>query len=269
MKNISHAYIFLGSEEETTRHALSLAQTVNCKNSDNAPCKSCSACRLIERGVYPDVVQIFPDGPSIKIDQIRKAILDLAEKPIEGNAKVYIFHRADTITREAQNALLKTLEEPASSSVIILLANNLKQLIPTVISRCQIKDLSKNDYSAKISDKNRQKIIEILGSLIVKSQEENIFLKAKELADIEEKTEEILELIISFLRDMLVVKTNADTVIINDDLRSEIEKYALMSYEKSIMVGLEIVLKQLKIAKYKGNKNLICYNLLMSLEEVF
>lgn len=269
MKNISHAYIFLGSKEETSLHALSLAQAVNCEKADFAPCLSCSACKQIQRGIHPDVVQMFPDGSSIKIDQIRKAILDLTEKPIEGKAKVYIFHNADTITREAQNALLKTLEEPASDSVIILLANNLKQLIPTVISRCQIEDFSKNDYSAKISDENRQKIVEILGSVIEKPKDINIFLKAKELADIDEKIDEVLELIISFLRDMLIIKADADALLINDDLRQIIEKYALMSYEKSIITGIETALKQLKAAKYKGNKNLICYNLLMSLEEGF
>ncbi|AEE90228.1 DNA polymerase III gamma/tau subunits [Tepidanaerobacter acetatoxydans Re1] len=269
MDNISHAYIFLGDEEETTQKALKLAQTANCENTNMAPCGFCSTCRKIQSQVYPDVIHVHPDGAAIKIEQVRKIILDLTEKPMEGNKKVYILHEAHTITPQAQNALLKTLEEPCSESIIILLSNNIKQLIPTVVSRCQIQDFTKAEAELLLSVESRQKIADIIFNTMQKAGHTEFAIYARELSDIEEKIEEVLEVTISLFRDMLIVKTNADAALINQDLEPMIYKYSSILATDSMLRAIDVTYRQLKAAKFRGNKNLIWYNLLVGLKEVF
>ena len=86
----------------------------------------------------PDFLCIEPDGNSIKIDQIRNLQEEIQEKPIISNKKVYIIDDADLMTKEAQNCLLKTLEEPPKFAVIILIGSNENAFLPTIKSRCMI-----------------------------------------------------------------------------------------------------------------------------------
>lgn len=86
----------------------------------------------------PDFLCIEPDGNSIKIDQIRNLQKEIQEKPIISNKKVYIIDDADLMTKEAQNCLLKTLEEPPEFAVIILIGSNENAFLPTIKSRCMI-----------------------------------------------------------------------------------------------------------------------------------
>ncbi len=268
MNNISHAYIFLGTDEETTKKALKLAQTVNCENTDLAPCGFCTGCRKIQSKVHPDLVHVYPDGASIKIEQVRKLILSLTEKPMEGAKKVYILHEAHTTTPQAQNALLKTLEDPISESIVILLSNNLKQLIPTVTSRCQIQDFSQLEIEPFLSVEHRQKIADILLHTTKKTGLTGFGGYVRELSDIDAEAEEILEFIISLYRDVLLAKTNGRAAFINQDLKPVINKYASVLTVGSTLKALDIIHEQLKAVKSRGNKNLIWYNLLVGLEEV-
>ena len=101
-------------------------------------CGCCSACRRIARGVHADVMMIEPgDTGVIRIDQVRDAIERAAYRPFEGQRRVVIIDEADALVVEAQNALLKTLEEPPSASVFLLVSGRPDVLIPTVRSRCQ------------------------------------------------------------------------------------------------------------------------------------
>lgn len=266
MNNISHAYIFLGTEEEAAREALKLAQMANCE--DNlAPCGFCNSCRKIQNNVHPDVVHIYPESASIKIEQIRKLILDIAQKPVEGKRKFYILHQAHTMTPQAQNALLKTLEDPFTESTVVLLSSNIKQLIPTVISRCQVRDFSQEEKSS-LSIDTRQRIAEILLHTVQTTELYEISTLVKELSERDEKAEEILEFIISLYRDVLVAKTNSSVAVINQDLESIISKFASKLTVKAIIMSLDVAYEQLRAVKSRGNKNLIWYNLLMGLEEV-
>lgn len=268
MEIISHAYIFLGSDEDTTQRAIDLAKKVNCENMDLAPCGFCKTCRKIQNKTHPDVAEIYPDGVSVKIEQIRKLILSLAEKPTEGAKKIYILHEAHTMTPQAQNALLKTLEDPIAESIVILLSNNLKKLIPTVISRCQIQDFSEFDVKPILSADIRRKIVDILYQNTQKSEFTGFSEYVKELSDVDENAEEILEFILSMYRDILLAKTNSSAAFINKDLKPEILKYVSISTVDSILRALDLVYKQLKAVKSRGNKNLIWYNLLIGLKEV-
>jgi DNA polymerase-3 subunit delta' len=92
---------------------------------------------LIAAGKHPDVQLIGPEGRSLKIDQVRALQHDLALAPFEGRYRVAIFDQFETATVEAQNALLKTLEEPPDYAVLIVLTADPELLLPTIVSRCQ------------------------------------------------------------------------------------------------------------------------------------
>jgi DNA polymerase-3 subunit delta' len=124
------------------RSAVALAQLFNCAAPIDAPvpdaCGTCPACRRIARGVYADVLMLAPgDSGSIKVDQAREAIERSAYRPFEGRRRVVIVNDADAMEPSAQNALLKTLEEPPNASTFVLITSRPDMLLPTVRSRCQ------------------------------------------------------------------------------------------------------------------------------------
>lgn len=115
-----------GSEEQVASSTL-----------DVDACGVCAACRRIARGIHPDVIIVEPgDSGTIRIDQVREILERVAYRPFEGRVRVAIFDEADLLVTAAQNALLKTLEEPPNSSVFILVTSRPDALLPTVQSRC-------------------------------------------------------------------------------------------------------------------------------------
>ena len=135
--------IFAGPEGVGKRmSAVALAQLMNClepgKFNGLDACASCASCKRIARAVHADVLMIEPgDTGAIRIDQVRDAIERAAYKPFEGRRRVVIINDADALNVEAQNSLLKTLEEPPPSSTFILVTSRPDMLLPTVLSRCQ------------------------------------------------------------------------------------------------------------------------------------
>ena len=140
-KRLSHAYIFSGPAGVGKKlTAVSFAKAINCASyNSGSSCDVCPSCRKIDSSNHPDVVLLKSHkiGAQIKIDQIRALIKDVGLKPYEALRKVYIIDDAETMTQEAQGALLKTLEEPPSDSVIILITRTPAALFPTIRSRSQ------------------------------------------------------------------------------------------------------------------------------------
>lgn len=123
--------------------AVAVAQAMNCLQPRSSPeferdaCGECASCRRIARGVHPDVITVEPgDSGSIKIEQLRDVIDRSQYRPFEGRKRVVIIDEADAAGADAQSALLKTLEEPPSASVFILISSIPDALLPTVLSRC-------------------------------------------------------------------------------------------------------------------------------------
>lgn len=119
--------------------ALALAQFVNCLSpAGEDACGECASCRRIVRGVHADVLRIEPgENGSIKIDEIRGAIERAAYRPFEGRRRVVIIDDAEQMVNAAQDALLKTLEEPPNASTFVLVTSMPDTLLPTIRSRCQ------------------------------------------------------------------------------------------------------------------------------------
>jgi len=144
---LSHALLFAGIKGTgKTTVARIVAKALNCENPEEGyePCNNCPHCTEINRGIYVDVIEI--DAASNRgIDQIRELIENLKFAPVKGRAKVYIIDEAHMLTKEASNALLKTLEEPPSHVYFILATTEPNRLLPTILSRCQRYDFRRLD----------------------------------------------------------------------------------------------------------------------------
>ncbi len=134
---ISHSYMFVGIEGIGKQMiAKEFARVALCTNEQEKGCQQCKSCIEFMSHNHPDFLYIEPDGNSIKIEQIRYLQRKIQEKPIISDKKVYIINDADKMTTEAQNCLLKTLEEPPEYGIIILIGSNENAFLNTIKSRC-------------------------------------------------------------------------------------------------------------------------------------
>jgi DNA polymerase III subunit delta' len=117
--------------------AQSVAKALNCGTLRNDFCDDCSSCRRISENAHPDVRNIAPDGQFIKIDQMRDLSREAFFKPFEGRKQVFVIDEAERLRDEAANSILKTLEEPPDTSILILVTSRPNDLLPTIRSRCQ------------------------------------------------------------------------------------------------------------------------------------
>jgi DNA polymerase-3 subunit delta' len=265
---VSHAYIFLGCEEATYGKAKIFAKTVNCENSELAPCGFCKNCRMISSGTHPDFIEISAIGSSIKIDQVRSLIQIFAGMPVEASMRICVIREAHTMTPEAQNALLKTLEDPPTRSAVVLLTDNLKMLLPTIISRCQVLDFGSGMAGGSSISPDMRKMMAEMVLHAIKNPGFEPGAGVNQVTGIREDSEKLLDFLASLYRDILAVKTKSGANLINGDLADIIGQCAEKISAKSAAKMLESILYQNGAAKSKGNQNLIWYNIFLKLREV-
>lgn len=138
-ERVGHAYLFTGPPGVGRRFTASVfAAALLCAAKDVAsrPCGQCDPCDAVARGVHPDVFRLQPVDGKILIDQMRRMQQRASLKSVRGRHKVFIVEGIETATEQAQNALLKVLEEPAGDAVFILVADEGAPPLPTIVSRC-------------------------------------------------------------------------------------------------------------------------------------
>ena len=211
------------------------------------PCGSCNSCRKIASDNHPDIIRLKPSGPTIKIDQIRSTRQTLAMKPYEARWRLVIMTDAQTMNPAAGNALLKILEEPPDRTILILVATRKADLLPTIVSRCQhirFNPISKINLETVLVDKHgiepgdaaiiatmaggslskalrlyqanwierRNGLIKELNSLSTDSVN-RLLAFGGQLAENKDDLPEVLEVLKSWLRDLIVAKIYPDHTI--------------------------------------------------------
>ena len=167
-KNILNSYMFVGEEGIGKKLiAVEFARMILCESEDCENDDSCNSCIKFNSNNHPDYffIEKLSDKNSIIIDQIREVIDNVYQKPIESNRKVFIINDCELMTEEAQNAFLKTLEEPPSYTTIILVTSREDMLLNTVVSRC-----TKIQFN-ELNDAEMLKYVELNNNINQKTKE--------------------------------------------------------------------------------------------------
>lgn len=296
---VSHAYIMNGERGSGKKLLANLfAQTLQCEQGGNEPCYECHSCKQALSGNHPDIITVLHEKPSsISVDEIRVQVNeDIQVKPYSSKYKIYIIPEADLMTQQAQNALLKTIEEPPAYAVLILLTENAQKLLPTICSRCvmlklrNIKDqlvkkyLMENlhipDYKADVCTAFAQGNI---GRAILLANSEHFneikeeaiqLLKNIDTMDVSDLIEAVkrcsqykmdvddyLDVLAIWYRDVLIYKAtqSIDRVIFAEQLSYIKERARKSSYE-----GIENIIKAIENAKARLRAN-VNFDLVMEL----
>ena len=229
----SHSYLFIGVEGIGKKLiAKDFAKRILCiENKEN--CNTCKSCIEFNTNNNPDFMIISPDGNSIKIEQIRDLQKSIQEKPIISSKKVYIIDDADKMTSEAQNCLLKTLEEPPEFATIILIGSNESSFLSTIKSRCMILHFEtiKNEELKNFLQENygitdiSQNMLDIFQGSIGKA----IILKDKK-----EEYEQIESIIMNMENKDIIDIINMSEII----YKSKEEIYEILDYINIILLKL-------------------------------
>ncbi len=157
-QRLSHAYILSSPDQAACLNlAGQIAAAAVCERGTDVPCGRCRGCRKAQSGIHPDIVHVRREEGRqfVTVDQIRAMTADAYVLPNEAARKVYILDEADRMkTPEAQNAALKTLEEPPAGVIFLLCVQNAGALLPTVRSRCA--ELSSNSETGGGTDEGKQ-----------------------------------------------------------------------------------------------------------------
>ena len=242
---VSHAYLFTGpAGSNKTLAAYAFAQAVMCPKGPSGPrggnCGACDICRRIMRRKHPDVRYFAPEGAGgYLVEQIRDIVADTSLAPIQAQRKVYILDRVDLLGIQAANAFLKTLEEPPSDVVLILLGRTRESVLPTIVSRCQVVPFRTipATEAAGIIAQNSGASLE-LSRMALESCDGSItraveFLKSNERLDFRIRVLEVLGLlrkaddwdIVGFASD-LVVRVKAPLDVVRAEQEQELAENA-------------------------------------------
>lgn len=299
MDQVSHAYIMNGERGAGKKLlAYLFAMTLLCEEGGEEPCNTCHSCRQAETGNHPDIIRVTHEKPnSISVDDIREQVNNtIMIKPYQGPYKVYIIDHADLMTPQAQNALLKTIEEPPQYAVLMLLTENAEALLPTINSRCvmlrlrYIKDKLIKKYlmeSLKVPDYKADLCTAFaqgnMGHAIMLANSEHFneireaavhllrHVHDMELSEIVEAVNGVtafkleitdyLDIIAVWYRDVLLYKVtrDMDTVVFKDQIDDIREQARKSSYE-----GIQLIISSLDKAKARLKAN-VNFDLVMEL----
>lgn len=266
LNKISHAYIINGEKgmgKKTIAKIFSM--TLQCEKGGDEPCMQCHSCKQAISNNHPDIRWITHEKPStITIDEVREQINnDILIKPYSSKYKIYIVDEAEKLTIQAQNALLKTIEEPPAYGIIMLLTNNKDSFLQTILSRCvalEMRPVASTDIinylreKEKIPDYQAKMVVNFAGgnlgrAIRLASMEEFNELKdmvirhltgicdasvtdisgyVKEAATFKDNISEYIDLMVAWFRDVLIFKASKDInqLIFKEDI-SLIEKYVI------------------------------------------
>ncbi len=244
------------------------------RNSSVEPCGTCRSCRKIQAGNHPDIIQIKPVGPLINIAQVRDLRGTLAMKPYEASMRIAILHDAQSMNPSAGNALLKILEEPPERTVLVLIATQTQDLLPTIVSRCQqirfnpiaraylekllieehgietgvaraMATMAGGSLTRAVAMFAENWVVRrnwILGELKELSSRPSghILALAERISAEKGKIPEILEIIKSWLRDLVMAKTYPDKIL-NQDIRQDIQLASQGIETNSLLSKIELV----------------------------
>lgn len=296
---ISHAYIINGEKASGKEFIANLfAMALQCEGDGDKPCGQCHSCKQALSGNQPDIIKVVHEKPNtIGVDDVRGQINnDMAIKPYSSPYKIYIVNEAEKMTPQAQNALLKTLEEPPAYGVIFLLTTNVNSMLQTILSRCVVlnmkpvrdevmrdylmSNLQVPDYRAEVciafargnvgkakmlaSSEDFETIKDEAISLlkyIVDMDTTEVVAAIKKISDYQMDMNDYFDIISIWYRDVLLFKATSDAshLVFKNEI-SQIRKVAgRTSYE-----GIERVLLALEKAKQRLDAN-VNFDLTMEL----
>jgi DNA polymerase-3 subunit delta' len=303
---VVHSYLFVGNEGIGKKWvALQFAKALNCLEGEvekGDSCDRCISCKKIDHHLHPDVSLIEPEGQTLKVDQVRQMQRDLAYRPYEGRRRVIILAAADRMAPNMSNTLLKTLEEPPLHTMIILLANNPRLMLPTILSRCQLirfnplpissvshwlmEEKGVNEMEghllASLSEGSPGKALEIQEEIGQIPREEllkdwvglkSLPFERKEgwvesLPSQRENLLLILEVAKTLLRDLVVMKTSKNgSKLIHADLSKEMEAMAAEWSLSSLLNRMEILHQTILAIKANANTRLALEKMMLSWAE--
>ncbi|MCP2241007.1 DNA polymerase III subunit delta' [Thermoanaerobacterium thermosaccharolyticum] len=261
-QKIANAYLFIGESGFGKEFmAKYFAMMINCKNGSK-PCLSCPSCIQMISGNHPDIFFIEPDGISIKVETLRNVVINNAYvKPYNSYKKIFIIKEAEKMTEQAQNSILKTLEEPPEYGLFILTSSKMEGLLPTIVSRCEIIRFTREsdevieDYlinEKKIDRSKAKKIASIANGNYGKANlliDEGYSRIRSELGDIlynvinqdkalrlerfkffdenREMIDDIIDIMFSYLRDLMILKLlGSEEYIINKDMVDKLKDFS-------------------------------------------
>ncbi len=190
----SHAYIIEGIQGIGKMSFALASSCIHFCLSEDKPCFKCAGCRKVMGEIHPDVHIVTPEKNILRVDQVRQVISTVYETPYEGKSKIYIFEKFHLANEQAQNALLKTLEEPPKAVTFFLLAENALALLSTVRSRCKklrLTEFKKEEIALQLekmfpgNQRNSYATENSLGNIgmAVKLIEDEDFINLNEVAD--------------------------------------------------------------------------------------
>lgn len=296
---ISHAYIINGERFSGKEFIAQIfAMALQCEKEDKEPCHECHSCKQALSFNQPDIIRVTHEKPNtISVDDVRTQINnDIAIKPYSSPYKVYIISEAEKMTPQAQNALLKTLEEPPAYAVILLLTSNVNSLLQTILSRCVIlnmkpvsdelmreylmKEMQIPDYKAEVCTAFARGNVGKAKMLASSEEFENVKLEAlsmlkgiknidvtdmiaaiKRVNEYKMDVNDYLDIICIWYRDILLFKATNDVnhLVFREEVQNIRKVAGRTSYE-----GLESVLQALETAKNRLNAN-VNFDLTMEL----